>query len=129
MESDNNFAFRWRSRYPGLRRDVIGPSVLDFGHREHAPLLGGVALSTRIDDGRNMSKESRSIRCGVFDAHNANIAVLGDAELLLPMKRSGDCGATFDRESIATVDTKAAVLSILEGGDLAFRRRSSIYGY
>lgn len=71
-------------------------------------------------------KERRQV---VLVTHNANIAVLGDAELLLPMKRNGDGGAAFDRGSIDTAGTQAAVLSILEGGDIAFQRRSVIYGY
>jgi DNA repair exonuclease SbcCD ATPase subunit len=69
-------------------------------------------------------KEHRQV---VLVTHNANIAVLGDAELLLPMKRSGDCGAAFDRGSIDAAETKRAVINILEGGDRAFQRRREIY--
>jgi wobble nucleotide-excising tRNase len=70
-------------------------------------------------------KESRQV---IVVTHNANIAVLGDAELLFPMKREGDGGAAFDRGSIDRVETKAAVLKILEGGERAFQRRKEIYG-
>jgi hypothetical protein len=65
----------------------------------------------------------------ILVTHNANIAVLGDAELILPMRRSGDGGTAFDRGSIDRSETKKAVLDILEGGDLAFRRRREIYGH
>lgn len=71
-------------------------------------------------------KERRQV---VLVTHNANIAVLGDAELLLPMRRAGDGGETFDSGSIDKTETKAAVLKILEGGDVAFRRRQEIYGH
>jgi hypothetical protein len=71
-------------------------------------------------------KERRQV---ILVTHNANIAVLGDAELLLPMRRKGDGGGTFDPGSIDKSDTKKAVLSILEGGDLAFRRRKEVYGH
>jgi ABC-type cobalamin/Fe3+-siderophores transport system ATPase subunit len=71
-------------------------------------------------------KERRQV---ILVTHNANIAVLGDAELLLPMRREGDGGAAFDRGSIDAKKTKDAVLSILEGGEVAFRRRKEIYGY
>ena len=71
-------------------------------------------------------KEKRQI---ILVTHNANIAVLGDAELLLPMRRSGDCGCGYDLGSIDKTETKAAALNILEGGDLAFQRRRQIYGY
>jgi PHP domain len=71
-------------------------------------------------------KERRQV---ILVTHNANIAVLGDAELLLPMKRSGDGGTAFDRGAIDKAETKKAALNILEGGDLAFRHRMEIYGY
>ena len=70
-------------------------------------------------------KESRQV---IVVTHNANIAVLGDAELILPMQRAGDGGAAFDRGSVDKVETKAAVLRILEGGERAFQRRREIYG-
>ena len=71
-------------------------------------------------------KERRQV---ILVTHNANIAVLGDAELLLPMRRSGDGGTAFDRGSIDKTETKKAALNILEGGDVAFRRRKEIYGH
>jgi hypothetical protein len=71
-------------------------------------------------------KERRQV---ILVTHNANIAVLGDAELLLPMRRNGDGGNTFDRGSIDKTETKKAALNILEGGDVAFRRRREIYGH
>ena len=71
-------------------------------------------------------KEHRQV---ILVTHNANIAVLGDAELLLPMRRSGDRGTAFDRGSIDKAETKNTAVNILEGGDAAFRRRQEIYGY
>jgi ABC-type histidine transport system ATPase subunit len=71
-------------------------------------------------------KERRQV---ILVTHNANIAVLGDAELLLPMKRNGDCGEVFDFGSVDRTETKEAALNILEGGEIAFQRRREIYGY
>lgn len=71
-------------------------------------------------------KERRQV---VLVTHNANIAVLGDAELLFPMRRSGERGTAFDSGSIDRSDTKAAVQKILEGGEIAFLRRKEIYGH
>jgi ABC-type multidrug transport system ATPase subunit len=71
-------------------------------------------------------KERRQV---ILVTHNANIAVLGDAEMLLPMKRNGEVGVSFDRGSIDKAETKQAVMNILEGGDVAFRRRQALYGY
>jgi hypothetical protein len=71
-------------------------------------------------------KERRQV---ILVTHNANIAVLGDSELLLPMKRNGDRGTVFDRGSVDHQETKKAAQDILEGGELAFRRRKEIYGH
>ena len=69
-------------------------------------------------------KETRQI---IIVTHNANIAVLGDSELILPMKRENDCGKTRHKGSIDAATTKHEVLSILEGGPDAFLRRKEIY--
>jgi DNA repair ATPase RecN len=71
-------------------------------------------------------KERRQV---VLITHNANIAVLGDSELLLPMKRESDCGKAIDRGSIDRESTKKLVQNILEGGADAFKRRKEIYGH
>jgi DNA repair ATPase RecN len=71
-------------------------------------------------------KERRQV---ILVTHNANIAVLGDSELIFPMKRVGSCGDVFDRGSIDRKETSEAVQNILEGGRLAFQRRKEIYGY
>jgi ABC-type cobalamin/Fe3+-siderophores transport system ATPase subunit len=71
-------------------------------------------------------KERRQV---ILVTHNANIAVLGDSELILPMHRVNDCGKTKDRGSIDTVATKRCVLDILEGGPDAFLRRKEMYSH
>jgi ABC-type cobalamin/Fe3+-siderophores transport system ATPase subunit len=71
-------------------------------------------------------KERRQV---ILVTHNANIAVLGDAELLFPMRRSEDKGRAFDRGSVDKGESKEAALNILEGGDVAFRRRREMYGH
>ncbi len=69
-------------------------------------------------------KEKRQV---ILVTHNANIAVLGDSELILPMYRENDYGKTKDRGSIDTAATKGCVMNILEGGLDAFLRRKEIY--
>jgi hypothetical protein len=76
-----------------------------------------------------MLREVKERRQVIVVTHNANIAVLGDAELLFPMRRSGDLGSSFDSGSIDKGETKRAVQSILEGGEIAFLRRKEIYGH
>ena len=71
-------------------------------------------------------KEKRQV---ILVTHNANIAVLGDSELILPMCRENDCGKAKDRGSIDAEATKLCVLNTLEGGPAAFLRRKEIYSY
>jgi hypothetical protein len=71
-------------------------------------------------------KETRQL---IVVTHNANISVLGDSELILPMKRSGDRGMVYERGSIDRAETCSVVQEILEGGRLAFERRREIYGH
>jgi hypothetical protein len=71
-------------------------------------------------------KERRQV---ILVTHNANIAVLGDSELILPMCRENDCGKIKDRGSIDTDVTKRCVLDILEGGPDAFLRRKEMYNH
>lgn len=71
-------------------------------------------------------KERRQV---ILVTHNANIAVLGDSELILPMRRENECGRVFERGSIDAEATKTCVQNILEGGQEAFNRRRQIYGH
>lgn len=71
-------------------------------------------------------KEKRQV---ILVTHNANIAVLGDSELILPMHRENDCGKSRDRGSIDANATKRCVLDILEGGSDAFLRRKEMYNH
>jgi hypothetical protein len=71
-------------------------------------------------------KERRQV---ILVTHNANIAVLGDSELILPMHRENDYGMTRDRGSIDADATKRSVLDILEGGPEAFLRRKEMYNH
>jgi hypothetical protein len=69
-------------------------------------------------------KERRQV---IIVTHNANIAVLGDSELLYAMRRNGETGEVFERGSIDKPTTKIAVQDVLEGGAEAFLRRKAIY--
>ncbi|HEY6770379.1 MAG TPA: AAA family ATPase [Candidatus Sulfotelmatobacter sp.] len=71
-------------------------------------------------------KERRQV---ILVTHNANITVLGDSELILPMFRENDCGKAKDRGSIDASATKQCVMDILEGGQDAFERRKEIYSH
>lgn len=73
-----------------------------------------------------MIKEHRQV---IIVTHNANIAVLGDAELIVPLRGASDLAVIRDRGSIDTPETKEIVCTILEGSKKAFVRRKKVYGY
>lgn len=71
------------------------------------------------------AKERRQV---IIVTHNANIAVLGDAELIIAIKSLSDRGAVVQRGSIDSPDVRTACCQILEGSTEAFAKRARIYG-
>lgn len=71
-------------------------------------------------------KEHRQV---IIVTHNPNIAVLGDAELIVPLRGASEVSVIRDRGSIDTTETKDIVCTILEGSQKAFKRRQEVYGY
>lgn len=71
-------------------------------------------------------KEHRQV---IIVTHNPNIAVLGDAELIIPLRGASEVSVIRDRGSIDTSHTKDIVCTILEGSQKAFKRRQEVYGY
>jgi ABC-type cobalamin/Fe3+-siderophores transport system ATPase subunit len=70
-------------------------------------------------------KETRQV---IIVTHNANLAILGDSELLIPLKSSRENTTIIDRGSIDNKYTKSIACNILEGGKKAFERRKIVYG-
>lgn len=71
-------------------------------------------------------KEHRQV---IIVTHNPNIAVLGDAELIIPLRGASEVSVIRNRGSIDTTETKDIVCTILEGSQTAFKRRQEVYGY
>nr|WP_298018264.1 AAA family ATPase [uncultured Castellaniella sp.] len=71
------------------------------------------------------AKERRQV---IIVTHNANIAVLGDAEQLIVFKSNNDRSQVVARGSIDDVAARDAACKILEGAREAFTRRAKIYG-
>lgn len=71
------------------------------------------------------AKERRQV---IIVTHNANIAVLGDAEQIIVLKAQDDTGRIVSRGSIDHVVTRQYACDILEGSAEAFKRRAAIYG-
>jgi ABC-type lipoprotein export system ATPase subunit/histidinol phosphatase-like PHP family hydrolase len=70
-------------------------------------------------------KEQRQV---IIVTHNPNIAVLGDAELIIPLKSTSVVTHVVDAGSIDRTETRAICCEILEGGKRAFKQREEIYG-
>lgn len=70
-------------------------------------------------------KENRQV---IIITHNANIAVLGDSELIIPLKSTSERAFIINRGSIDNAQTKKITCDILEGGKQAFEKRMEIYG-
>lgn len=70
-------------------------------------------------------KEKRQV---VIVTHNANIAVLGDAELIIPLKSSNVKSYLQNPGSIDCDNIRDSCCEILEGGKQAFIDRKIIYG-
>lgn len=69
-------------------------------------------------------KEHRQV---IIVTHNPNIAVLGDAELIIPLKSTSIKSIIMERGSIDNEGTRKLCCEILEGGERAFKRRKDIY--
>ena len=71
----------------------------------------------------------------IFATHNANIPVLGDAELIVGLSASGDAASGSAKilpkhqGSIDAAPVKELVGELLEGGEVAFERRRRKYGF
>lgn len=80
-------------------------------------------------------REEKRRRQFVFATHNANIPVLGDAELIVGLKASGEAGqghAEILPEHMGSIDAcpvRELVEEVLEGGKEAFEMRRLKYGF
>ena len=80
-------------------------------------------------------RQEKGRRQFIFSTHNANIPVLGDAELILGLVASGEGkegAAKIASEHMGSIDSRPVrelVEEILEGGKDAFEMRRSKYGF
>jgi DNA repair ATPase RecN len=80
-------------------------------------------------------REEKQRRQFIFATHNANIPVLGDAELILGLRASGEAGqghAEIPVKNMGSIDdqpVRELVEEILEGGKNAFEMRRLKYGF
>ena len=80
-------------------------------------------------------REEKRRRQFLFSTHNANIPVLGDAELIVGLSPSGEAeegSARIAPEHVGSIDARPVrklVEELLEGGEDAFERRRRKYGF
>lgn len=80
-------------------------------------------------------REGKRRRQFIFSTHNANIPVLGDAELIVTLSASGEANAgnaTIDPNGLGSMDVvqvQKSVEELLEGGREAFEMRRAKYGF
>ncbi len=80
-------------------------------------------------------REEKQRRQFIFSTHNANIPVLGDAELILGLSAAGEAKDGRPRvasEHVGSIDSRTVrelVEEILEGGREAFETRRRKYGF
>jgi hypothetical protein len=80
-------------------------------------------------------REEKRRRQFVFATHNANIPVLGDAELIAALSATGEAGrgrAEIPTEYEGSIDSEPVRLlveELLEGGRVAFEMRRLKYGF
>ena len=80
-------------------------------------------------------RDEKRRRQFVFSTHNANVPVIGDAELILGLAAAGEAEegkARIRPEHMGSIDTpsvRVLVEEILEGGKDAFERRRRKYGF
>lgn len=80
-------------------------------------------------------REAKRTRQFLFSTHNANIPVLGDAELIAVLRASGEAGVgqgDIDPGETGSIDSqriRKLVEQFLEGGHAAFEKRRRKYGF
>src|SRR3984885_2206168 len=104
-----------------LSSDTNRPLIID---QPEDNLDGEFIYSTLVPVLRR-AKERRQV---IIVTHNANVAVIGDAEQIIVMKALNDKGEIVSRGSIDHVETRDFACSILEGAREAFTRRAKMYG-
>lgn len=74
------------------------------------------------------TKENRQI---IFSSHNANIAVNGDAELIIHLDHDAD-KSIGEIKTVGTIDSKevrTVIKDVMEGGEIAFQLRAKKYNF
>lgn len=121
-----------RERSLGQIRAVILGFIL--ASKDDAPLildqpedhLDALFLAETVVRYLHSAKERRQV---IVATHNANVTVLGDAELVVPLEPTGAHSRPRDEGAVDNARTQEWVVRLLEGGRDAYRNRGERYGY
>ena len=113
-------AGRWKERYKRAN-----PSYIHHSEELQFFNLDGEFIYQSVIPVLRRAKERRQV---IVVTHNANIAVLGDAEQIVVLRASNDQGTIVARGSIDDNELRDAACALLEGSREAFQRRARIYG-
>jgi ABC-type histidine transport system ATPase subunit len=104
-----------------LSADSRTPLIID----QPEDNLDGEFINQSVVPVLRRAKERRQV---IVVTHNANIAVLGDAEQIVVLRASNEKGVIVSRGSIDDPETRESACALLEGSREAFQRRARIYG-
>jgi len=105
-----------------LSADQDDPLVLDQPE-DH---LDARYIATAVVRHLEAAKEKRQV---ILATHSANLTVLGDAELAIPLRVEDGYGRPHNPGAIDRPATRDQVCLLLEGGVDAYRRRGERYGF
>jgi energy-coupling factor transporter ATP-binding protein EcfA2/histidinol phosphatase-like PHP family hydrolase len=83
-------------------------------------------IATGVVRHLEQAKQRRQV---IIATHNANLAVLGDSELVIPLYAEDGKGTVYDAGAVDDPATLRHVCRLLEGGASAFTRRGRRYGF
>jgi ABC-type cobalamin/Fe3+-siderophores transport system ATPase subunit len=101
-----------------IERDV--PLIID----QPEDMLDNKFIFTDVVEILRSIKQDRQV---IAATHNANIPIIGDAEQIVVMRSNGRAGFYRNCGSIDDDEIKALAQDILEGGEMAFKRRREMY--
>jgi len=88
--------------------------------------LDGQYIASAVVRHLEAAKERRQV---LIATHSANLAVLGDSELVIPMRVEDDKGRPYAVGAVDRPETRDEVCALLEGGAHAYKKRGQRYGF
>lgn len=116
----------------GEQRSILLSLILCAERYEHLVLdqpedhLDSHYVASAVVRHLESAKERRQV---LIATHSANLTVLGDAELVIPLRVEAGRGRPHDEGAVDRPATRDRVCALLEGGVEAYRKRGERYGF